>query len=132
MGCKATKTGVLMKWLVCASIYMYVLLFVVLNSNKLYLLAFFFFIFKLFYGLYFICKCTHITATIFFSSGATLSCCVMVCKNTGTCTVFNAKSSLMRVCMYMCVFKFFFEINEPTEDKVHVGPTQDREENLFK
>ena len=44
MGCKATKTGVLMKLLVCASIY--VLLFGVLNSNKLYLLAFFF-IFKL-------------------------------------------------------------------------------------
>ena len=22
----------------------------------------------------------------------------------------------------MCVFKFFFEITEPTEDKVHVGP----------
>ena len=39
MGCKATKTGVLMKWPVCASIY--VLLFCVLNSNKLYLLAFF-------------------------------------------------------------------------------------------
>ena len=41
MVCKATKTGVLMKWLVCASIY--VLLFGVLNSNKLYmyLLAFF-------------------------------------------------------------------------------------------
>ena len=43
MGCKATKTGLLMKWLVCASIYMYmyVLLFGVLNLNKLYLLAFF-------------------------------------------------------------------------------------------
>ena len=41
MDCKATKTGVLMKWLVCVSIYMYVLLFGVLNS-KLYLLAFFF------------------------------------------------------------------------------------------
>ena len=54
---------------------------------------------------------------IFFSSGATLSCCVLVCKNTGTCTVFDAKSSLMLVCMYMCVFKFFFEITEPTEDK---------------
>ena len=39
MGCKATKTGVLMKWLVCASIY--VLLFGVLNSNKIVLLAFF-------------------------------------------------------------------------------------------
>ena len=37
MGCKATKTGVLMKWPVCASIY--VLLFGVLDSNKLYLLA---------------------------------------------------------------------------------------------
>ena len=24
--------------------------------------------------------------------------------------------------MCMCVFKFFFEIIEPTEDKVHVGP----------
>ena len=28
----------------------------------------------------------------------------------------------MLVCMCMCVFKFFFEITEPTEDKVHVGP----------
>ena len=34
--------------------------------------------------------------------------------------------------MCMCVFKFFFEITEPTEDKVHVGPPQDRGENLFK
>ena len=33
--------------------------------------------------------------------------------------------------MRMCVFKFFFEITEPTEDKVHDGPTQDRGENLF-
>ena len=33
MGCKATKTGVLMKWFVCASIY--VLLFGVLNSNTI-------------------------------------------------------------------------------------------------
>ena len=33
------KTGVFNKWLVCASIY--VQLFGVLNSNKLYLLAFF-------------------------------------------------------------------------------------------
>ena len=38
MACKATKTGVLMKWPGCASIY--VLLIGVLNSNKLYLLAF--------------------------------------------------------------------------------------------
>ena len=83
-----------MKWLVFASIYMYVLLFGLLNSNNLYLLAIVF-ISKLLYGLSLICKCTHITATIFFSSGATLICCVLVCKNTGTCTVFNAKSSLM-------------------------------------
>ena len=34
--------------------------------------------------------------------------------------------------MCMCVFKFFFEITEPTEDKVHVGPPRDRVENLFK
>ena len=34
--------------------------------------------------------------------------------------------------MCMWVFKFFFEIAEPTEDKIHVGPTQDRGENLFK
>ena len=27
--------------------------------------------------------------------------------------------------MFMCVFKFFFEITEPTEDIVHVGPPQD-------
>ena len=66
-----------------------------------------------------------------FSSGATLSCCVLVCKNTETGTVFNAKSSLMRVCMCMCVFKFFFEITEPTEDKVHVGPPWDRGEIFF-
>ena len=26
------------------------------------------------------------------------------------------------------MFKFSFEITEPTEDKVHVGPTQDRGE----
>ena len=32
--------------------------------------------------------------------------------------------------MCMCVFKFFFEITEPTV--VHVGLTQDRGENLFK
>ena len=38
MGCKATKTGVFMKWPVCASIY--VLLFGVLNSIFSYLLAF--------------------------------------------------------------------------------------------
>ena len=30
--------------------------------------------------------------------------------------------------MCMCVFKFYFEITEPTEDKVHVGPPQDRGE----
>ena len=51
MGCKATETCVLMKWLLCASIY--ILLFGVLISNKLYLLAFFF-IFEFFYGLYYI------------------------------------------------------------------------------
>ena len=62
-----------------------------------------------------------------FSSGATLSCCVLVCKNTGTCTVFNAKSSLMYVRV-----QFFFEITEPTEDKVHAGPPRDRGEDLFK
>ena len=33
---------------------------------------------------------------------------------------------LLNVCMCMCVFKFFFEITEPTEDKVHVGPPRDR------
>ena len=32
----------------------------------------------------------------------------------------------------MCVFKFFSEITEPNEDKVHVGPPRDRGENLFK
>ena len=31
----------------------------------------------------------------------------------------------------MCVFKFFSEITEPNEDKVHVGPPRDRGENLF-
>ena len=34
--------------------------------------------------------------------------------------------------MCMCVFKFYFEITEPTEDKVYVGPPRDRGENLFK
>ena len=34
--------------------------------------------------------------------------------------------------MCMFVFKFFFEITDPTEDKVHVGPPRDRGENLFK
>ena len=29
----------------------------------------------------------------------------------------------------MCVFKFFFDITEPTEDKVHVGPPRDRGEH---
>ena len=31
--------------------------------------------------------------------------------------------------MYMCVFKFLSEITEPTIDKVHVGPPQDRGKN---
>ena len=34
--------------------------------------------------------------------------------------------------MCICVFKFFFEITEPTEDKVNVGPPWDRGEHLFK
>ena len=34
----------------------------------------------------------------------------------------------MLVCMCMCVFKFFFEITELTEDKVHMGPPRDRGE----
>ena len=34
--------------------------------------------------------------------------------------------------MCTCVFKFFFEITEPTEDKVHVGPPRDRGVHLFK
>ena len=33
--------------------------------------------------------------------------------------------------MCMCVFKFFFEITEPTEDKVRVGPPWDRGEFFF-
>ena len=33
--------------------------------------------------------------------------------------------------MCMCVFKFFFEITEPTEDNVYVGPPRDRGEKLF-
>ena len=113
MGCKATKTGVLMKWPLCASIY--VLLFGVLNSNILYLLAYFYIKITLWY-LFDLQMYTY--SHYIFSSGATLSCCVLVCKNTGTCTVFNAKS--------------FFEITEPTEDKVHVGSPRDRGENLFK
>ena len=31
--------------------------------------------------------------------------------------------------MCLCVLKFFFEISEPTEDKVHMGPPRDRGEN---
>ena len=31
--------------------------------------------------------------------------------------------------MCMCVFKFLSEITEPTIDKVHVGPPQDRGKN---
>ena len=104
------------------------LLFGVLNSIIYIYLHFF--MFEYLYGLYLICKCTH-RAIIFFSSGATLSCCVLVCKNTGTCTVLNAKSTLMYVCACVCS-KFFFEITEPTEDKVHVRPPRDRGENLFK
>ena len=34
--------------------------------------------------------------------------------------------------MCMCVFRFFFDITEATEDKVHVGLPRDRGENLFK
>ena len=34
--------------------------------------------------------------------------------------------------MCMCVFIFFFDITEATEDKVHVGPPWDRGEKLFK
>ena len=34
--------------------------------------------------------------------------------------------------MCMCVFKFFFDITEPTEDKVLVGPQRNRGENLVK
>ena len=127
MGCKSTKTSVLMKWLVCASIY--ILLFGVLNSNKLYLLAFVHIQINL-RSLFHLQMYTY--SHYIFSSGATLSCCVLVCKNTGTCKVFNAKSSLIGVCMCMCVFRFFFDITEATEDKVNVGPPRDRGENLFK
>ena len=77
----------------CASIYMYVLLFGVLNSNKLYLLVFFHIKITL-WSLVDLQMYTYYSHYI-FSSGATLSCCVLICKNTGTCTVFNAKSSLM-------------------------------------
>ena len=38
---------------------------------------------------------------------------MLVFKNTGTCKVFNDKSTLM----CMCVFRFFFDITEATEDK---------------
>ena len=68
MGCKATKTGVLMKLLVCASIYMYVLLFGVVNSNKLYLLAFFSY---LNYFIVFICFANvHILQSLYFLIGS--------------------------------------------------------------
>ena len=86
----------------CASIY--ILLFGMLNSNKLYLLAFF--IFKLLYGLYLICKCTHTFrisshSPIFFTSGTTLSFCVLVCKNTGTYTDYLMPKGPQ--CEYVCV-----------------------------
>ena len=32
----------------------------------------------------------------------------------------------MSMYVHVCVFKFFSEITEPTEDKVHVGPPRDR------
>ena len=34
--------------------------------------------------------------------------------------------------MCMCVFIFFFDITDATEDKLHVGPPRDRGEDLFK
>ena len=37
----------------------------------------------------------------------------------------------MSVCMCMCVFRFFFDITEATEDKVHLGPPRDRGENYL-
>ena len=79
-----------MKLLLCTSVY--ALLCGVLNSNKLYLLAFV--NIQLNLG-----SLLHLQMYTYshciFSSGATLSCCVLVCKNTGTCKAFNAKSSLM-------------------------------------
>ena len=104
MGCKTTKTGVIMKWLMYASIY--VLLFGVLNSNKLYLLTFF--IFKLLYGLYLICKCTHTFrisshSPIFFTSGTTL---MLLCSGMqefrNMYSLFNAKK-VPNVSMYVHV-----------------------------
>ena len=94
MGCKATKTGVLMKWLVCASIY--VLLFNVLNLNKLYLLA-----------------CFHIQITLwslfdlqmyihplyfFIWSNSKLLCSGMQ-EYRNMYVVFNVKSSCVHVCV---------------------------------
>ena len=110
MGSKTTKTGVPMKWLMCASIYAH--LFGMLNSNKLYLLAFF--IFKLLYGIYLICKCT-----LRISSHSPIFFIKLLCSGMqeyrNMYSLFNAKSSLM------CVFKFFSEITETTEDKDHHG-----------
>ena len=115
MGCKATKTGVLMKWLVCASIY--VLLFGVLNSNKLYLLAFFSYLNFLLWSLFDLqmYKYSH----YIFSSGATLSCWFLYARIPEHVQCLMPKAHIY---MCMCVFKLFFEITEPTEDKVHVGP----------
>ena len=74
MGCKATKTSVLMKWPVCASIY--VLLFGVLNSNKLYLLVFFH-IYITLWSLFDLQMYTY-RHYFFFHLEQLLSCCVLV------------------------------------------------------
>ena len=53
-------------------------------------------------------------------SGTTLSCCVWLNKNVGTCTYIEDRrlpSESMYVPVYMCVFKFFSETTGPMKSK---------------
>ena len=111
-----------MKWLVCASIY--VLLFGMLNSNKLYLLAFFF-IFKLLYGLYFICKCKHTlrisrhSPILFYIwNNSKLLCSGM--------QEYRKGPQCKYVCACECSNSYLKSLSQLNEDKVHVGPPRDK------
>ena len=80
-----------------------------------------------------------------FPSGTTRSCCVLVCKNTGTCTLYimpkapeceNVRAcACVRTCVRACVrvFKFFSQIT-PGQLKPNFTWNHHmiREENLFK
>ena len=88
----------------------YFCLVCLIQINYIYL---HFFIFKLLYGLYLICKCTHTghlesqaSPLYFFIRNTSKSCCVLACKNTGTCTVYLVpKCPLCEYvhCMLICV-----------------------------